>query len=531
MTWTFSPYHPSAWGTACAPGRGQRVLLVGSEPNGENPRGEPDMGDWFRRAHADHRRLGNPRFYARSLRQLDLARTALGVTPPRGGGLDDLRYVDLKATAGGSKCDERAVSAWVTTHLAEVLRVWLPLPGDPAAPHLTVLQGTPAQKVFVDVVLPHLLERGLTTRFVGMAHPASLTSDSLLDDDAVIASMRTLVEGFGAWRYRERRWVWTELSHPRWSAGRRVDMPGRDVPAFVATGQDSRPARTPFVSVDGSVPGAAVTWDHHVTGERINLDAMPPRLEPRRWAAIGTTLADTDALASVVAFRAGGEAKLPPEVALVLRAASERCDHLIARKGTPPVLQSAADALHRYVEQRLLGTPAGEVSSTFARLCDEVSNALARGESLPAAGVDPHGPGLQRRLLREGRVLAGTRVAAIDLRGHPALPADLLHGLHAAQVAVIARDHPAGGTAYTVGVNPAVAEPDLDLREALRVLAVLEHARGTPCLDAVPRPGSENWGGRTTVFGSPWNYGSRLSLAEVVAVVASSVAASVPCAD
>ena len=42
---------------------------------------------------------------------------------------------------------------------------------------------------------------------------------------------------------------------------------------FVATHAAQIPADvTRFLSVDGSVPGAVVTWDHHVTGERVNLD-------------------------------------------------------------------------------------------------------------------------------------------------------------------------------------------------------------------------------------------------------------------
>ena len=58
-------------------------------------------------------------------------------------------------------------------------------------------------------------------------------------------------------------------------------------------------------------------------------------IDPRRFTGVGTTLADTDALASVVALRAGGEGNLPGDVATLLRAASERCDHLVARGGVP----------------------------------------------------------------------------------------------------------------------------------------------------------------------------------------------------
>lgn len=54
---------------------------------------------------------------------------------------------------------------------------------------------------------------------------------------------------------------------------------------------------------------------------------------------------------------------------------------------------------------------------------------------------------------------------------------------------------------------------------ALRALARAEHAHGPPALAPDPVPGAENWGGRATVFGSPWNYGSRLEPAEVAGIV------------
>lgn len=518
MRWTFSPFSPNSWGTGRRPGALPRVLLVGSEPNGDNPRGLPDMGDWFRTAHADARRLGNARFYNRCMAQLGHARAALGSVLPEGS-LEDLRYADLKAEAGTGTCSADEILWWVSSWRDAVLRLWLPLPGDPAAPDVTVIQGSPAQEAFVAAILPTLRARGVRTRFVGMAHPSSMSAHGTLDADAVAASMRPLDEGFGAWRYRAPAWRWNELFHPRWRAPARVAMPGRHLSVFVATRPEEIRTAGPFASVDGSVGGATTTWDHHVTGERINLDAMPARIDPRRFTGVGTTLADTDALASVVALRAGGEANLPGDVATVLRAASERCDHLVARDGVPDELQRAADALHRHVEQALAAAGDDAQSGTFARLCDEVTIALASGSPLPAAGVDPRVAGLQRRIVREGRLEVRNTVALLDVRGLPDLPADALHALHEAPVAVVLRDHPRGGVSYTVGVNPRVAPSSLDLGPALHAIAVREHAHGAPVRRPEPGPGSENWGGRRTVFGSPWNFGSRVGADEVVACV------------
>ena len=74
------------------------------------------------------------------------------------------------------------------------------------------------------------------------------------------------------------------------------------LPCFVATRREDVPVGlVRYVSVDGSVPGAAVTWDHHVTGECINLDAMPETFDACGFDGVGTTLADLDAAASAVA--------------------------------------------------------------------------------------------------------------------------------------------------------------------------------------------------------------------------------------
>jgi hypothetical protein len=63
-----------------------------------------------------------------------------------------------------------------------------------------------------------------------------------------------------------------------------------------------------------------------------------------------------------------------------------------------------------------------------------------------------------------------------------------------------------------------------DLRQSLEALALAEFAHGAPVVLPRRGPGSENWGGRATVFGSPWNFGSRLTPADVVAIVVASLA-------
>ncbi|MFN7145631.1 MAG: hypothetical protein ACK4YP_17780, partial [Myxococcota bacterium] len=57
---------------------------------------------------------------------------------------------------------------------------------------------------------------------------------------------------------------------------------------------------------------------------------------------------------------------------------------------------------------------------------------------------------------------------------------------------------------------------DFDLVLVLAALAAAEFAHGPPARAPSATPGSENWGGRREVGGSPWNYGSRLGVEEVV---------------
>lgn len=273
---------------------------------------------------------------------------------------------------------------------------------------------------------------------------------------------------------------------------------------FVATTPDQVPC-TRFISVDGSVPGAAITWDHHVTGEAINLDAMPEVFDTGGYEGVGTTMADTDAAASVLAVLAGGKGRLDASVRRVLEAASHRCDHLAPHPSSDPETDRLGHGLHAWVSARLAA------DESFGSVCRTLASAT------PLPWLDPTVPDLAR--LEEGRLDRAGSVALADLRGRKALAPGQLYALHGCPLMLIVEDHPKGGVRYTVGVHPGVPHPE-DLGPALRVLAAAEHAHGPPCMAPDPGPGTENWGGRRTVFGSPWNYGSRLDPREVRALVA-----------
>jgi hypothetical protein len=298
------------------------------------------------------------------------------------------------------------------------------------------------------------------------------------------------------------------------------------LPLFVATRAGDVPAvaRPPW-SVDGTVPGSALAWDHHRTGEAINLDALPPRVDPGAARGLGTTLADTDAVCSAVAVLLGGPAALPARVEAVFRAASWWCDHLRLPAGTPPRVGRAARRLDAWVNAALVaGGPAGR-SAVFARLVRALARRVRAGRALPGASrrADRR---LKRWLRASGRlrVPAGADAVVVDLRGVPEAERPSVAAIYAAAprvaVGVVVEDHPAGGPRYTVGRHPAARAGGPSLLGALGALAAAEFAHGPPARAPEAVPGAETWGGRADVFGSPWNYGSRLGVAEVLAALA-----------
>lgn len=293
----------------------------------------------------------------------------------------------------------------------------------------------------------------------------------------------------------------------------------RRLRVFVATAREQvPPGCARYVSVDGAVPGAAQTWDHHQTGEPTNLDALPPTFSLSGYDGVGTTLADTDALASVVALLAGGPATLPAAARAVLACASHHCDHLRPHPAYGAVPNRAGERLDNYVATELAAVPPSRRSARFSRLCRDIYRALPG--PFPGRRVPPWAP-LVARAEAEGRLSTHGAVLLVDLSRSwraPVRPDAWYRARPDCRVAVVLDAHPQGGRRYTVGQNPFAGEPT-DVRPALEALAAAEFAHGPPAVGPEPRPGAENWGGRREVGGSPWNYGSRLLPQEVVDLV------------
>ena len=294
-------------------------------------------------------------------------------------------------------------------------------------------------------------------------------------------------------------------------------------PIFTATRTEQIPVRCKhFISVDGAVPGAAVTWDHHQTGERINLECVPNVVDIRSYDGIATTLADTDALASVVAVLCGGVGGLPPDVRAILECASHYCDHLLPHPAHGTDVNVIGRGLDNFVGGSLARARNSRRSGVFAGLCRLVFRRIRDREPLPRA-FQPSWSDAVQAVERAGGLTSLGSVLIVDLRRprrRVSVRPDAWYLTRpACRVAVIADRHPKGGVRYTVGHNPFHAD-FTDIRPILARLAEAEFQRGPPALAPRAEAGCENWGGRREVGGSPWNYGSRLTLDEVVAWVA-----------
>jgi hypothetical protein len=288
---------------------------------------------------------------------------------------------------------------------------------------------------------------------------------------------------------------------------------------FVATS----PAQVPpgvqrFVSVDGTVPGCAIAWDHHVTGEQTNLDCMPPEIDLSGFDGLGTTWPDADALVSAAVALLGGRANLPEGIHAIFLSASHWCDHLRAHPGVSDDVNRLGRGLLDHLATRLAAARPEEKSGTFEALARALEADVRAGRPLPFSDGFAAQRAHAERLVQAGRIRALGPIGVVDLRDVPSIDPAAAYERVPERVALFVYRHDDGGGRYTLGVNPNGAPPLPDLLPALQTLAEAEFAKGPPALAPAIRPGSENWGGRSAAGGSPWNYGSRLSLDEVARI-------------
>jgi hypothetical protein len=167
---------------------------------------------------------------------------------------------------------------------------------------------------------------------------------------------------------------------------RSFNKEGAILQIFVATSPEQVPAGIDrFVSVDGSVPGWALRYDHHVTGERTNLDAMPPvlALADEGFDGIATTNADADAVASVVVALLGGRKAVPEQAYSILQSASHWCDHLRPMDGLGDEINRLGRGLLDHIATRLSAARGADRSACFSALSLELLDDVRTGRPLP----------------------------------------------------------------------------------------------------------------------------------------------------
>jgi hypothetical protein len=253
----------------------------------------------------------------------------------------------------------------------------------------------------------------------------------------------------------------------------------------------------PVVGVDGPVAGADVTYDHHATGEVVNLLAVPARV--RRPGTLATTMLDADAVlsAALVLLRSGGEEDAIQAVWPPLFETAHLCDHLVP-SGRYPAAERAGLGLYCWLKDRGFAGE-GSRASVFRTLTLAMVAAIREG-------VLPFDLGYLERLDRmehEARAAIQKIAGRVTLLSPEAYVDPLaLYRVVDTDLSLIMVPREDGATGYHVGVHPR-AYSRIDLRPTLAALAARE----------------AGWGGRSNTGGSPLEAGSRLPVTEVLAAL------------
>jgi hypothetical protein len=165
--WRFTPHEIKTWNKSDS-----RILFVATEPNGENPNsGILDMGDWFRTANKDNKYHGNKLFHNRCKMILG---GVLGYESPSN--FDNFRFMDLKATPGGSISNKNEIANYIQTNINEVVEYFVSQDDEFGLyPHIIVLLGNSAYELFLKYIREFILEENPQLKWVCMPHPSAQT--------------------------------------------------------------------------------------------------------------------------------------------------------------------------------------------------------------------------------------------------------------------------------------------------------------------------------------------------------------------
>ena len=268
----------------------------------------------------------------------------------------------------------------------------------------------------------------------------------------------------------------------------------------------------PVVGVDGPVKGADALYDHHATGEPVNLLAVPDH--PIAPGTLATTMLDGDAVisAAAVLLRAAGRHSEVMASFAVLHEAAHWCDWLAPSGKFSESAEQEGLGLHCWLKSqgmqqvRESAPPRGSsvdrgvaVDSTFRALSLALARALL-ARSLPCDYRYLDRLAHMAALARAASRRKTGRVTVVKCRDYVD-PLALYTTIHTD----LCLRHSATGKGrhiYSLGVHPR-AYRRVDLRPVLAELSAME-------------PG---WGGRAVAGGSPLGCGSKLPLETVLAVM------------
>ena len=172
MKWEFTPYELQEWNKSVS-----RILFVATEPNGDKPNsGTLDMGDWFRTAYESNSYHSNRRFYNRCKLILD---GILGTELPSN--FNHFRFMDLKATSGGSKSTKNEIANYIKSNRLEVTEYFISNNEKAGLrPHIVVLLGNSAYELFSELLRDTVREDNPELQWIQMPHPSAQTVDNAL---------------------------------------------------------------------------------------------------------------------------------------------------------------------------------------------------------------------------------------------------------------------------------------------------------------------------------------------------------------
>ncbi|MGZ8944183.1 MAG: hypothetical protein ACXW1W_02020 [Methylococcaceae bacterium] len=169
MKWKFTPYNLIEWNKSDS-----RILLIATEPNGNNPNPGRDMGEWFRTANESNKFHSNRRFYNRCKLIVDgiLGTESLS-------NFNHFRFMDLKATSGGSKSTKNEIASYIRSNRLEVTEYFTSTNDEAGLrPHIAVLLGNSAYELFSEHLMDAVLKNNPELQWIQMPHPSAQTVDN-----------------------------------------------------------------------------------------------------------------------------------------------------------------------------------------------------------------------------------------------------------------------------------------------------------------------------------------------------------------